>query len=118
MTLPALVKVICRDSALAVQVEPAVSASLVTRAKNESEVPGAIAAISEGGIARLTVAASGGKVTWVVATAAPPATGTSSIVAPVESYGASAKQKLESVSAATAVVQRPSGQAAKRPSGE
>ena len=106
VTLPALVNVICRESALAVQVEPAVSASLVTRAKNESEVPGAIAAITEGGIARLTVAASGGKVTRVVATAAPPATGNSSIVAPVESYGASAKDALESVSAARQAAKR------------
>ena len=118
VALPALVKVICRDSALAVQVEPAVSVSLVTRARKERDEPGAIAAMTEGGIARLTVAASGGKVTWVVATAGPPATGTSSMVAPVESYGASAKALLESANAATQAAKRPSGQAAKRPNGQ
>jgi hypothetical protein len=90
----------------------------VTRAKNERDEPGVIAAITEGGIARLTAAASGGKVTWVVATAAPPAVGTSSMVAPVESYGASAKDALESASAASQAAKRPSGQAAKRPSGQ
>ncbi len=89
-----------------------VGASLVTHAKNERDAPRAIAEISEDGIARLSVAASGGKATWVVATAPPPATGTNSIVAPIESYGASAKDALENANVASQAAKRPSGQAA------
>ena len=74
-----------RESTFAVQVEPAVSASLVTRASRLMEPPAANAAIVADGMVSVVVTASGGKVMRVLASAAPPAAGTSSTVAPVAS---------------------------------